>query len=107
MLAGSARLEGFVKRGFPDPDAARSFSDSKPFGDQLTCPPELVVGNDGLPAAEATTGLRGVKAGAGPLADQVTLKLPKCAEQTENQPASWRGGIDLLGQTVQADVADI
>lgn len=96
MIVGSAWLQGFAKRGFSDPGAVRGFADSQPFGDQITCPPELFLCDDGLSAAKATTGLRGVKAGAGPFADQVALELPKRAE---GQSLAFDGSIDDAGKS--------
>jgi len=51
--------------------------------------------------------LTSVKAGAGPFPDRVALKLRERTKHVKNQPATWRGSIDLLSQTMQPDVAGI
>ena len=39
------------------------------------------------------------------LYNQGALKLGQCAKDMEDKRASWRSGIDLLGQTPEANLA--
>jgi hypothetical protein len=57
------------------------------------------------PAALVPAGPCCRQTGVGALANQVALKLGDGAEDVEDEPTTGRGGIDVLGEALEADAA--
>ncbi len=56
-------------------------------------------------AADAAAFAGGCDAGAGPLADDLALELRERAEDVEGEPPAAGGGVDVLGQRPERDLA--
>jgi len=66
---------------------------------------ELVSADHGRAPSEPLAGACRGEARAGPLADDLALKLGKRTEDVELHPAGRSGRVDLLGQRAEPDLA--
>ena len=56
-------------------------------------------------AADASSGSCGGEAGHGAVADEVAFELGEGTEQMEDELAAGRGGVDVLGERPESDLA--
>ena len=64
---------------------------------------ELVADDNCFATTLSAPGCSGHQTGARSFLNQVTLELPKGAEQVKHQPAAWSGGVDCLGDGAETD----
>ncbi len=55
----------------------------------------------------AASGSGGVESGSGAFADQFSFHLGEAGEDVEHEPAAGGGGVDVLGQAAEADLAGV
>ena len=98
-----AGLQGGVEGRLADLDPCGGLANVQPIGQVLPCPPQFIVGDDGLASPFAPTGGGSGQSRFGAIPNQVTLELPQGAKHMKDQPPTGRGGIDIFGQRPEAN----